>query len=303
MRLILFYFCFLSALCLSDYAWIPKEQNLSLRTGWEFFKSDTNFDLQGKRVPLSTNGSLSSLLQNRFFLESEYGLAERWAGILRTSVLNAQINSDSTGQRLLGNSGLFDTALGFKWQFLAEKPVFALETALILPPYSNNGLSSDELALGDGVSGVLLQTHAGMKTGRFSFSLSPGLLFRFGRFSHQAVWEAAVSAVINKFFLRFYQNGIFSLTKDPGSFLDSVNPETGSGGSYSRLSISPDLITVGARLGMHLSSKFRLETFVSQSVWGQTAADGFKVGLALVSVFDFFVPDTREPIHEVPLQN
>lgn len=303
MRIPLFYLLLFCGTVFADYAWIPKSRNLNLRTGWEFFKSDHNFDGEGTRNPLTTNGSPSYLVQNRFFLESEYGLIDHWAGILRTSVLTAQINRESDGQRLLSNSGLFDTALGFKWQIASDSPLLTVESALILPPYSNEKLSNQDLALGDGVYGVLLQTHAGLKRGRFAFSVSPGLLFRFEGFSHQAVLETAVSAVIQRFFLRIYQTGSFALTKNPNSLLDPANPEIGSGGSYSRLSIAPDLISLGARFGFHVSKKFRLETFASQTVWGQSAGDGLKLGLSLVSNFDFFVPDNREPIQEVPLQN
>ena len=292
---------FLTTVALGDYAWIPKPQTLVLKTGWEFFKSENNYDSLGTKSDLTTNNLASSLVQNQVFLDAEYGLGEQWSGIFRTSFLSAQLEALNSNFPSLSGSGLFDTNLGFKWRFKGEKPLLALEAGLSLPPYSTKNLGTEELALGDGVSGIQFRVHAGTQVKRISFSVSPGLLFRFGRFSNQALLDAAVSLTLQKFYFRLFESSQFSMTKDPTGNQGPENLEPGSGGSYSRLATNPDLINLGLKVGAFLSPRFKLETSLSQTLWGQTAADGFRIGLALITSLDFSTPDTREPIKEVPL--
>jgi len=291
----------LTTVALGDYAWIPKPETLVLRAGWELFKTENNYDSLGTKSDLTTNNVASSLSQNQVFLDAEYGLGDQWSGVFRTSFLSAQVEALNSGFSSLSGSGLFDTHLGFKWQFKREKPVLALEAGLILPPYSTKNLGTEELALGDGVSGGQLRVHAGTQVKKFSFSISPGLLFRFGRFSHQALLDAAVSLVLKKFYFRLFQSSQFSMTKDSAGNQGAENAEPGSGGSFSRLATNPDLINLGLKVGAFLSPRFKLETSASQTVWGQSASDGFRIGVALITNLDFSTPDNREPIQEVPL--
>lgn len=301
MKTLLFFLTLVTPFALGDYAWIPEPEGLVLKTGWEFFKSEFNFDSTGIKRKLTTNSSPTTLSQNLFFLDAEYGLTEHWSGILRTGLLNAQVKGQNSNVSSLSGTGMFDTTLGFKWQIKQEKPVLALETALVLPPYSTKNLPAEDLALGDGVASILLRVHGGVRVKRFSFSLSPGLLFRFGQFSHQAVLESAISATLKKVYFRLYETSCFSMTKDSNLIQGSENLEPGSGGSFSRLALGPDLLSLGLKAGVFLSPKFRLEANVSQTLWGQSAADGFRVGLALISSLDFHQPDTREPVREIPL--
>jgi hypothetical protein len=273
-----------------------------LKTGWELFKSDNNFDVSGKRTPLLTNGLESSLVQNQFKLETEYGLVSQWAAIFRTGFLNAGIQSVGAGQQSFSGSGLSDTSLGFKWQVAQNKPLVTLEAAVFFAPYSVNNLAANELAVGDGVSSVLFRPHIGTKSSRFVFALSPGLLFRFGNFSHQAVLDAAISATVKRLYFRLFHEGRFSLNQLGGP-LSSFNQAAGSGGSFSRLAASPDVSLLGIKAGYFISKKFQFEGSASQTIWGQEAADGFRVGLTFVSHFDFVTPDNRESIKEIPLHS
>lgn len=302
MKIASLFFFTLSWISFADYAWIPKEQTLILKTGWELFKSDNNFDRNGKRTPLLSNGLDSSLVQNSFSLDAEYGLGSQWAAEFHTGILMAGIRSNSTSQELFSSSGLQDTSFGFKWQVASNKPLVTIETAIFFPPYSVTNLGSNELALGDGVSSVLFRPHVGTQINRFSFALSPGLLFRFGKYSHQAILDAAISAVVRRFYFRLFHEGRFSLVQSNGS-LTPFNQESGSGGSFSRLVASPDFSSLGLKAGYFLSRKIRVEGTGSQTVWGQEAADGFRVGFAFISNFDFETPDTREPIKEVPFHS
>lgn len=292
-----------TTVALGDYAWLPKPESLILKTGWEFFKSDANFDFSGKKQELTTNSVPSSLNQNQFVIDSEYGLIEHWSGILRTSVISAKISPLNSVSSSLSGAGLLDTTLGLKWQARQEKPVLALETGLVFPGYSTKNLVANELALGDGVAGVLLRVHGGARVKKFTFSLSPGLLFRFGGFSNQVLLDAAISVSLRKIYFRFFQASYFSMTKDSNSNQSQENLELGSGGSFSRLAIQPDLVSLGLKSGVFLSPKFKIEASLAQTVWGQTAADGFRIGLMLITNFDFSKPDTRESVQEVPLSS
>jgi len=300
-RPFLFLCSFLPLVALGDYAWIPKAETLVLKAGWEFLKSDYNFDASGTKRELTTNSAPTKLSQNQLFLDAEYGLTEFWSGILHTSFLSAQISGIGSTPSPLSGSGVFDTFLGLKWQVRSEKPVLALESGLVLPPYSTKNLASDELAVGDGTAGVLVRIHGGTRVKRFAFSLSPGLLFRFGRFSNQVLLDAAVSVTIRKVYFRLFESSSFSMTKDSNGVFTAENREPGSGGSYSRLATQPDLVSLGFKAGFFFSPKFRLEVSAAQTVWGNSAADGLRLSLALISFFDFHKPDEREPISEVPL--
>ena len=265
------------------------------------FLSSANYSPDGISTDLLTASTPSDLQQNQFFLDAEYGLGDSWSSLIRTSFLTAQIKS-SQGSSLLSGSGLADTSLGFKWQARREKPVLALEATVVFPAYSNANLMNDELSLGDGVAGTALVAHLGTKTKRFAFSASPGLLFRYGRFSHQATLESAISLVLKRFYLRAFQWAALSLSREASApSLQVGNSEVGSGGSFSRLSTNPDLLLFGLKSGYRISEKFRLEGTFAKTVWGRSSADSIRFGLALVSHFDFFVPDTREKIREVPL--
>lgn len=301
MKALVFVISFFSIAATADYAWIPEYQNLWLKTGWEFFRSDANYSSEGDSTQLLTANVPSELKQNRFLLEAEYGLGDRWSGLVKTSVLNAQVQSLQQAGSLLDGSGLADTSIGFKWQARQERPVLAVEAALILAPYSVGDLKGNELAIGDGVAGTALVGHLGTKAKHFVFSISPGLLFRYGRFSHQATLESALSLALRKFYLRAFQWAGISLTKENNPSNTSLNNEPQSGGSFSRLSTSPDLLLVGLRAGYRISDKFRTEAHVAKTLWGHTAADSLRLGITLISTFDFFVPDTREKLREVPL--
>lgn len=297
MRCLAFVFLF-SRLLFADYGWIPKEESLELKLGWELFSSENNFSPQGEQLGLTSNGQSSTLTENRFHLGLEYGLSDVWSALLRTGYLNvglAPLNSSG--------AGVFDTFAGFKWQAQKRAPLIALEGGLVFAPYETQNLDPDELAVGDGVSGLLARLHVGARAKRFVFSLSPGVYLRFGGYSHQILIDGAISRVFRKFFLRAFLQSQFSVNKEAPLSLSAENAAPGSGGSFSRLSQSPDLFSAGLRVGWFLSKKFRLESSIQQSLAGKSSADGYRLGIQLISLIDFHVPDNREPISEVPLNS
>jgi hypothetical protein len=287
---------------LADYAWLPKEKLLVLKTGWEIFKTNENFDSFNDRRELLTDGFPSELSQNKLYLDAEYGFSNQWSGYFKSGFLDGKISERPGGRGLLSGSGLFDTALGLKWRTQLEKPIFALEGGILIPPYSVDVTNTESLAIGDGVAGIIIKAHSGTKIRRFVLSVSPGLLFRFGGFSHQALLETAASLVFKGFYFRLYESAAFSLSKEPGGNT-FPNSEIGSGGSFSRLSTNPDLVTVGLKAGVNLSSKFRGEAYFTKTVWGSEAPNGFSFGINLVSLLDFYEPDLREKIKEIPFSS
>lgn len=297
--LVSLFFC---ASALADYAWLPKEKLLILKTGWELFKSSENFDSFGGSRELLTDGAPSELSQTKLFLDAEYGFSNQWAGYFKAGFLDGNISEQAGGRSLLSGSGLFDTNVGLKWRTQLEKPVFALEGGFSLPPYSVDSTNPGSLAVGDGVAGIVIKAHSGVKFRKVVLSVSPGLLFRFGGFSHQALLESAVSIVLRGFYFRLFESALFSLSKE-APISSALNSEVGSGGSFSRLSNSPDLLSLGLKAGANLSSKFRGEAYFVKTVWGSQAPNGFTVGINLVSLLDFFEPDQREKIKEIPFSS
>jgi len=294
-------FCLLQdqALSLSSV----KEQDLLLETGWELFKSDRNFSSEGESVPLKTNGTLSSLSQNTFLVSADYGVTDTWAFLFRTGVLSAQIDPSGSAQVLSTGLGITDTGLGFRWLGRKNKPAIGIEGLLLFPPYSVSELGPEGLAIGDGVANLLLRVPLATRMKRLRFQISPGIKFRFGRFSHQLLIDSSLQIRLKKFFFGVFQEGVFSITKENLLSSSSANGEPGSGGSFSRLSLGPEQLQIGVRSGFRFSDKFELAGLFSQPVWGSSSADGFKIGLQLTSRFDFYKPDERERIKEIPLNS
>jgi len=276
------------------------EKVLLLNTGWSLFKSDTNFGVDGDKVDLRTNGSLSSLTQHSFFLDLDYGLTEVWSVTFKTGLLSAQINPSSPLPGLSSGLGLTDTGVGFRWQGRKRRPAVAVEGLVFFPPYSVAEMEPQELALGDGIAGIVLRIPLATRIRKLSLGITPGLRLRFGRFSHQFLVNSHQELRFKKWTLGLFEEGIFSLSKDPQLPNSGLNAEAGSGGSFSRLSTAPDSLNLGLSAGHWVSEKVKLETFFSRTLWGQATADGYRLGLQVCSVFDFFTPDNREPIKEVP---
>ena len=280
-----------------------KEQNLLIQTGWELFKSDRNFSSDGESVLLRTNGTPSSLSQHAFLVSADYGVTDVWAFLFRTGVLSAQIDPEGASQDLSTGLGFSDTGLGFRWLGRKARPAIGVEGLLLFPPYSVSDLGPEGLAIGDGVSNFLLRVPLSTRFKRVRFEISPGIKFRFGRFSHQLLIDSSLQLQLKRFFFGVFQEGVFSFTKENLLTSSTINSEPGSGGSFSRLSLGPEVLQLGVRSGFRFSDKFELAALFSQAVWGSSSADGFKIGLQLSTHIDFFTPDERERIKEVPLNS
>jgi hypothetical protein len=85
------------------------------------------------------------------------------------------------------------------------------------------------------------------------------------------------------------------------SFL--LHDAAGTGGSYARLSGSPNGFVIGGKAGVKLTEKIYLETTVKQSVLGKRFPVFFQGGLNLFVRFDFLQPDKRIKIKEIPFDS
>ena len=72
-------FLAVSRLAFADYGWIPEYQKLIAKVGLALQRSSENFDSDGERADIRVGNSAGSFSETRFFLETEYGIAEDWA--------------------------------------------------------------------------------------------------------------------------------------------------------------------------------------------------------------------------------
>lgn len=287
---------------LGDYAWITDYHHLTIKLGGDLFTSSDNYASNGVKTPLVTSNQLTTFKEYKLTPEAEYGFAKDWSMLIRLPVVAGFV--DSSTNTFLSGSGFSDLNLGLKWNFLKSKPLITLEVVGKFPLYSNETPVSDQLVLGDGVIDLSSQLHIGYRFNKnFVAGISPGFLMRTSGYENAFTLSAFGGATWNPMYVRFVVESLFSLSKPQTSTLSTVNMTTGSGGSFARLSKSPDITTVGGRVGFFFNRKYRMEAAVSSSVMGNYAPSFLKFGLNLIGDFDFYEPEPPKiKVKEIPFE-
>lgn len=290
----------------ANYAWIPKYQTMRLKFSGEYYRSTENFTEDGQRATFRSLGVDSNLSEYEFAPEVEYGFAKDWAGKLRLPLRNTFIQSASTGYGTgdLSAFGFGDALLSFTWLVKPGDMRLAIESVNFIPLYSASKLTANDISLGDGTFSTGLKLHGGyLMNGRYSFGLSPGFLLRFQSYSSQFTFDAAFGVSFKPVYFRLTSELALSLDAETLPLTTSSNPALGSGGSFGKLSHSPNLWNVGIVGGLFFYEQHRLELFFTQSVAGNRAPYGFRAGFAYATSFDFFHEEKKIKTKEVPFDS
>ncbi len=293
----------ISTVTLANYAWIPKYQNLRLRLSGEYYKSSENFTEDGQRAGYTYGGRPVQLTEYEYALQTEYGFAKDWSAGIKLPVRSTSIQDDEAGygSSYLSAFGFGDTALSFKWLIKSGDTRLAVESLSTIPFYSTSIINADDMALGDGVFTTGFKLHGGhLMNGMFSFALSPGVLFKFQGYTSQFTLDAAFGVAVKPVYFRLYSDLGLSLGGESFTTGTFTNPAVGSGGSFAKLSTSPNLWTLGLLGGVFIYEQYRMELYASQSITGNRAPNGFKFGLAFATSFDFYKEEKKIQVKELP---
>jgi len=288
----------------ADYGWIPEYHKLTMKAGLNLFRSSENFDTDGERADIRLGSGTAEFAETRFFLEPEFGIAEDWAIGMRAQFLSGSVDRSSTGDLLASGGGLGDTYLWLKYNFKSSTPVVTLESRLKFPTGQGSGSAADDLVTGDGNFDANFVLHTGHRIGRVYFSLSPGFLARSGNYAPAITGEASFRVTFPRGYIRASLDGIFSLVEEElGDSSLAVHDAIGSGGTYARLSGSPTGITIGGVVGFRFFKQWAFEMGASHGVMGVRYPNGLTILTMLRSEFDFFEPETKKKIREIPLES
>lgn len=289
-------------LAYSDYAWIPRFQELYLKGGWEFLKSSENFDTDGLRTPLVTVAEDSELYQHCFFIDGEYGISPDWAIRARSGIANAATSGLNTGTAIASGTSIADTYLAVKYAARDSGILITPEIGLSLATDTDTGKTASDLVVGEGISTTVTVVNFGYRLSpHWVAALSPAVHWRFSGYSPQFVLDGAVSFIYRPAFVRLFWNAAWTLNKEIRATVLTTNPAIGSGGSFSRLSENRDIVWIGARAGYRLAKGWTAEAMFAYSLMGHEAGQGFRVGVNLSTAFDFYEEDPGPKFQEVPL--
>jgi len=281
--------------------WTPGPKQLHLKVGIDYYFTDENFNREGLRQNVAHLGQSAGLSEFSLWLEPEYSFAPYWSILLRTTFISSQVNA-KTGGTLLSSTGLADIVTSLKWEFSPGNPSLAAETQFVIPTYSNQATSSD-LILGDGNFDFHNIFHLAYEADRFLFVFSPGIVWRASRFSHAVTVSAGASATFAALSVGLYFDWFYSI-EELLNFNTSFNQANapGSGGSYSRLSESPNRLSSGLSLGGQISPGYFMEGYIERSLFGSRSALYTQGGLTFTINFDLLVPEKkRSKLKELPL--
>jgi hypothetical protein len=297
-----FFLFLIPCLARGDYAWLPDYNHLILRVGGDYLSSSNNYGSDGTSTPLRTSGQLSTFKEYQFFTEAEYSFAKDWAASFKLPMVSAMI--EGANQTLLNNSGLSEISLGLKWNLVPRKPMLTVEVSTKIPLYSIDGLTLDDLALGDGSTDIWGQLHIGYRLNRhFAGGISPGFLFRTSGYESAFTVTGFAGAAWNPIYMRLIVESFISTSKPQSFTVLSSNTTPGSGGSFALLSKSPDVTALGGKIGVFITPHYRLEGNAMFSVMGHEAPGYFKVGMNLIVDFDLYEPEPpKTKIKEVPFE-
>jgi len=299
-----FFVCFLiSSFAFANYAWIPKYQNLRLRLSGDYFRSSSNFTEDAERSGFLSNGQAAQLSEYEFALQSEYGFAKDWSASIKLPFRNSFIQGIDSGYdtTYLSAFGIGDTTISVKWLVKPGDTRLAIEAISSIPFYSTSNFASDEMALGDGTFTTGFKLHGGyLMNGLLSFAFSPGVLFKFQGYSSQFTLDTAIGIAHKPVYFRVFSDLGISLGGESISTSTVSNPAFGSGGSFGKLSTSPNLWTLGLLGGIFFYEQYRLELYGSQSITGNRAADGYRFGVAFATSFDFYKEEKKIQVKELP---
>lgn len=271
--------------------WIPEYQQLNLNAGYEYFRTSTNFDDGGNMVDIP-----STLVENRFRLGADYGIAQDWA-------LGFKAGFNSAGNGTDAGNGLSDIEASLKWNVKVMDPIITFEVFGRIPAASISAGPND-LVVTDGAVDVGGRIYTGHRAGRLLFSVAPGFTYRSKSYSPQF----SVDGLVRFDFLKGYVQGlgsfVYSIDDTAAPFNSAPNkPDAlGAGGSFYRLNGAPTGFYLGAGVGVKVYEEWMLEGAFQHAIYGLRYPSFMSVYVGVRTMFDFFKPIKPKRVKEVPFE-
>jgi hypothetical protein len=294
-----------SSFCFADYAWIPVKRKLVLRTGMDWNKSFENFDTDGFLVDLALNSQPIEVRDFSFYAFGEYGIGDQWSTWMRLQFVDAVAAVPNTGALVAGGSGLGDTWIGLKRALTTTYPLATVETYLKLPFGSSSTSTADTLVTGEGNLDIGLRMHLGLRDGDVLFAFSPGLLLRFGGYATAGTLEAALQYNFPYHaYGRVFAEGMLPFSEEALAPSTLTNHNIlGTAGSYMKLAASPAFLSAGVRAGINFTPSLGIESYAALAFQGRRAPRNLRFGFNMLFNFDFYQPDYRPKVKEVPFDS
>lgn len=285
----------------ADYAWIPEYKVLRAQAAFEFSSTSGNFDNSGTSTDLSLNGDLISILDTRFKLGLEYGMAQSWSIGIATGFQTSHVDAAQAANAVTGY-GLIDSTFFTKWNVSYTDPVITLEGYMTAPAMPRN-VDITELAMTQGAFDFGFKVHTGHQAGSFLLSFSPGARLRSGGFSPALTADGAIDLRFTRGYARVFGEYVYSIeATQPLSTSDDVQDAPGTFGSYSRLNASPIGLSAGGQVGIKIYRDLFLEGGGRVGVMGTRYPRYFSGWAGLRCDFDFFQKVKPRRVRDVPFE-
>ena len=284
---------------------VPGFEQLVIRTGYDFLHSTENYQNDGSLTYQTYLGQYTTFTQNTFWLEGEYGIADGWSALVGVAFAFNNLSYNSfPSTTILSGTGVPGLQAAVKWSVLSGDYPITLEARSMLPTIAPTGWSYNQLTVGNGDLDVAFVAHLGAKVNHLLLSLSPGLLFRSSGYSQAGIVSARVKLDLDRVYIAAFADFIYSFSVtnlQDSSILAHDAP--GAGGTYALLSGSPVGLSGGGGVGVKIVKDLAFEGTLSHAIWGERYPAFLQATGNLVIPFDFYVPEKRTKIHQVPLSD
>ena len=286
-----------------DFAKTPEFQELWVRGGFDYYRSDANFDPDSSTTDIVLSNELVQLTDLVTWANAQYGIADRWSLGIQFSVISSSLDSLTQGDTVLAGNGLGDIITNLKWAIGFDVPIFTLELRMTLPTANSTQNDVRDIVIGDGSFDFGLYLQTGVISSGANFFLTPAVIFRSGGYSAQGQILAGIEILLSRFYL--LGNTKFTYSIENTALRDSsvdVHDAIGSGNSYARLNGSPIGLELGALAGFQVSPVVALELGTQFSLMGNKYPKFFSIGGALRLQWEPKKEPKKPRAREIPLE-
>lgn len=284
-----------------ETGWIPEYQQLTTSAGYQYFRTNANFDDAGALTDPVVGGQPITLVESRFRLGVEYGVAQDWAFGLRGGFHAA--SADAAGGAVASGSGLADVELGIKWNFNVMAPILTFELFTRLP-VSSTDAGANDVVVTDGSVDVGVRLYTGHRAGRMLFSLAPAFVYRAKSYSPLLTVDGLIRFDFIKGYVQGMGNFTYAIDDASRPFYSAPNTPDAAGavGSFARLNGAPTGFWLGGGVGFKVYEEWMVEGAFSHAVYGVRYPNFMSVYVGIRTLFDFFKPIKPKRVKEVPFE-
>lgn len=270
-----------------------------------YYYSMSNFDSNRNRVvPMGFNSY--GRFENDYF--AAYGLTGSWTFFARADWVRIDVNANSAVESFPGTAyGFGDQTLAGNYRAYESSSSGAsldFQLQADLPAYNNNQSAQNQTPfLGDDSIDLTVGAFFGIPISlgaaqEISIKAGTGLTLRTAGFSRAIPWNVEgryqpQSLESPGIVASVALGGFQSLQSDTTPTLASgISGSQGAGGSFIVNAINPSIVNAMEKGGYRFSSCTEVEAFLSQSILGSNAPNGFLAGLEVQLRFS---PQASQP--------